>query len=199
MSYLEMTADEIDPSVKNEIASGNQEAFRRLFNVYNARLVEFAFALVRNKEAAIDVVNEVFVKLWKGRDRVPGILNLRVYLYTATKNTALNYLSHKARQLITEPFDDLSIQLREEQCPDQELITAEIFNMIKMAVEELPPRCKMIFKLVREDGLKYKEVAEILNVSVKTVDAQMVIAVKKISEKVKSEFEFFPGAATKKQ
>jgi len=199
MSYLEMTADEIDPSVKNEIASGNQEAFRRLFNVYNARLVEFAFALVRNKEAAIDVVNEVFVKLWKGRDRVPGILNLRVYLYTATKNAALNYLSHKARQLITEPFDDLSIQLREEQCPDQELITAEIFNMIKMAVEELPPRCKMIFKLVREDGLKYKEVAEILNVSVKTVDAQMVIAVKKISEKVKSEFEFFPGAATKKQ
>jgi RNA polymerase sigma-70 factor (ECF subfamily) len=143
-------------------------------------------------------VNEVFVKLWKGRDRVPGIHNLRVYLYTATKNASLNYLSRKANQLVTEPFDHISIQLREEQCPDQQLITAEIFNKIRMAIEELPPRCKMIFKLVREDGLKYKEVAEVLNVAVKTVDAQMVIAVKKISEKVKSEFEFFPGLATKK-
>ena len=198
MRYLDNSDDEIALSVKNEIAAGNQDAFRQLFNIYSTRLIEFASALVKNKEAATDVVNEVFVKLWKGRERIPGIQNLKVYLYTATKNAALNYLSRKAHQLITEPFDDFSIQLREEQCPDQQLITEEIFNKIRMAVEQLPPRCKMIFKLVREDGLKYKEVAEVLNVSVKTVDAQMVIAVKKISEKVKSEFEFFPGLAAKK-
>jgi RNA polymerase sigma-70 factor (ECF subfamily) len=62
-------------------------------------------------------------------------------------------------------------------------------------VEDLPSRCKIIFKLVREDGLKYKEVAEVLNVSVNTVDAQMVIAVKRISEKVKMHFDFFAGPA----
>ena len=198
MRNLDTPNDELALSVKNQIVAGNQHAFRQLFNTYSTRLVEFASALVRNKEAATDVVNEVFVKLWKGRDRIPGIQNLKVYLYTATKNAALNYLSHKAHQLITEPFDDFSIQLREEQCPDQQLITEEIFNKIRMAIEALPPRCKMIFKLVREDGLRYKEVAEVLNVSVKTVDAQMVIAVRKIGEKVKSEFEFFPGLAAKK-
>jgi len=198
MRYLDTADDEIALSVKNEIAAGNQEAFRQLFNVYCTRLIEFASALVRNKEAATDAVNAVFVKLWKARERIHSIQNLKVYLYSATKNTALNYLARKAHQLITEPFDDFSIQLREEQCPDQQLITEEIFNKIRMAVEELPPRCKMIFKLVREDGLKYKEVAEVLSVSVKTVDAQMVIAVKKISEKVKTEFDFFPGLATKK-
>ena len=64
------------------------------------------------------------------------------------------------------------------------MITAELFRKIEKAVDELPPRCKMIFKLVRQDGLKYKEVAEILDVSTNTVDAQMVIAVKRISEKL---------------
>src|ERR1700754_1437176 len=117
MRYLDTTNDEIALSAKNQIAAGNQEAFRQLFNSYNIRLEEFASALVRNKEAANDVVNEVFVKLWKGRERVPEIQNLKVYLYTATKNAALNYLSRKAHQLITEPFDDFSIQLKEEQCP----------------------------------------------------------------------------------
>ena len=78
------------------------------------------------------------------------------------------------------------------------MITAEIMKKIREAVNDLPPRCKMIFKLVREDGLRYKEVADILNVSVNTVDAQMVIAVKRIGQQVKVHFDFFPNAATKK-
>ena len=73
--------------------------------------------------------------------------------------------------------------MQEEQCPDQQMITADILKKIQEAVNDLPPRCKIIFKLVREDGLKYKEVADILNISVNTVDAQMVIAVKKSAKK----------------
>ena len=78
------------------------------------------------------------------------------------------------------------------------MITSEIFKRIRLTVDELPPRCKMVFKLVREDGLKYKEVAEILNVSVNTVDAQMVIAVKRIRENLKSHFEWLPDTTAKK-
>ena len=75
----------------------------------------------------------------------------------------------------------LDIDVNDEAPGPQDLmITAEMMQRMHKAIEALPPRCKMIFKLIREDGLKYKEVAEILNISVNTIDAQMAIAVKRI-------------------
>ena len=70
------------------------------------------------------------------------------------------------------------------------MITADLHKKIQHAIDELPPRCKIIFKLVREDKLKYKEVAEILNISVKTIDAQMAIAIKKIMTSLRSEIDY---------
>ena len=185
--------------LKEQIAAGDQRAFRELFDHYAEKLSRFAFSIVKNKEAALELVDEVFVKFWKQRVNVPAIQNLRTYLYTAVKNAALNYLSIRARLQVTEPFDFINIQLQDEGSPEQQLIAAEILKKIRAAVEELPPRCKMIFKLVREDNLKYREVAEILNLSINTVDAQMVIAVKRISEKVKAHFDFFPKGELKKK
>lgn len=72
------------------------------------------------------------------------------------------------------------------------MITGEMLRKIHDAVEALPPRCKMIFKLVREDNLRYKEVSEILHISEKTVDAQMVIAIKKLSQVLRPHFDGFP-------
>ena len=142
------------------------------------------------KEAATEVVDDVWVRIWKNRVTLPQIENLRVYLYTATKNAALNYLSRKAKTMVTEPFNDINVQLRDEHCPEQQMITQEIFSKIHAAVQDLPPRAKIIFKLVREDGLRYSEVAEILKISKNTVDAQMVIAVKKIKGAFGSSFSF---------
>ena len=181
-----------------KIAAGDQQAFRLFFNHFAARLTAFAHAMLNSKEAATEVADDVLVKIWKNREKLPEIENLRVYVYTATKNTALNYLSRRAREVITEPFDHISIQLRDEYCPEQQMMTKEIFKKIHEAVDKLPPRCKMIFKLVREDGLKYKEVAEILKISVKTVDAQMVIAVTKISGTVGGYFSGFSKRTVKK-
>ena len=70
------------------------------------------------------------------------------------------------------------------------MITAEMYRKIQQQVDALPLRCKMIFKLIREDGLKYKEVSDILNISVNTIDVQMAIAIKKISVALKPEFDF---------
>ena len=185
-------------TITRRIASGDQRSFRVLFDHFSPRLTEFARAMLKSKEAAIEVVDDVLVKIWMHRETLPGIENMRVYLYTATKNTALNYLSSKARQVITEPFDHISIQLLEDRNPEQQLIAKELLRKINTAVDDLPARCKMSFKLVREDGLKYKEVAEILNISVNTVDAQMVIAVKKIRDAVGEYFDRFQGLAAKK-
>ena len=180
------------------IGNGDEQAFRRLFQSYSPRLNQFAYSIVKLKEAAAEIVDDVFIKLWKQREKAPAISNIRVYLYVAVKNNSLNYLSSKAHRQITEPFNYIDIELSRDQAPDEKMISAELRDKITAAVESLPPRCKMIFKLVREDGLRYKDVAEILNLAVNTVDAQMVIAVKRISEKVQAHFTAFPKKPVKK-
>jgi RNA polymerase sigma-70 factor (family 1) len=174
-----------------QIAAGDQAAFKQVYAFYYKRLYQFALAIVKTRESAEELTEDVFVRIWQQRETLPAIQNLRVYLYTATKNSSLNYLSHKARESITEPFDHIHVGLNESALtPEQILITTEIHQKIQKAVEALPPRCKMIFRLVREDGLKYKEIAEILNISVNTIDAQMAIAVKRITLAIEAQFDF---------
>ncbi|MGN8039016.1 RNA polymerase sigma-70 factor [Chitinophaga sp. 22321] len=180
------------------IVDGDEQAFRRLFHYFSPRLNQFAYSIIKIREAASEIVDDVFIKLWKQREKAASISNIRVYLYVAVKNSALNYLSSKAHRQITEPFNHFDIAMSHDQAPDQRMISAELQEKITSAIEYLPPRCKMIFKLVREDGLRYKDVAEILNLTVNTVDAQMVIAVKRISEKVQAHFTAFPKKAVKK-
>jgi len=171
-----------------QIACGDQAAFKEIYTCYYKSLFQFALSIVRTREAAEEIVQNVFVKIWQRRSDLPDIQNLRVYLYTATKNTSLNFLASKARQNITEPFDHIPIELGGSVLtPEQILITAEVDKKIQQAIEGLPPRCKMIFKLIREDALKYKEVAEILNITVNTIDVQMAIAVKRIAAALASE------------
>jgi RNA polymerase sigma-70 factor (family 1) len=180
-----------DPALLARIASGDEGAFRQVYVFYYKRLYQFAYALVKTREPAEEIVEDVFVRIWQQRETINSIQNLRVYLYTAIKNSALNYLSQKARQSITEPFDHIHISVgNPTDTPEQILITAEMQQKIQTAIEALPPRCKMIFKLVREDGLKYKEIAGILNISVNTIDAQMAIAIKKITTAIGAEFDF---------
>ena len=164
------------------IACGDQGALKELYQLLYKKLVQFAYVLVRSRELSEEVVEDVFIKLWSRRGQVTNIQNLKVYLYIATKNTALNYLSKRAIELTTAPFDYLDIETAEvSSSPEQLMITAEMLRKMQAAVDALPPRCKMIFKLIREDGLKYKEVSDILGISVNTIDAQMAIAVKRIS------------------
>jgi RNA polymerase sigma-70 factor (family 1) len=173
-----------------QIAAGDEAAFGQVYAGFHKLLFQFALAMVRTREPAEDIVEDVFVRIWQQRENLPGIQNLRVYLYTATRNSSLNYLSGKARASITEPFDHLEVELAGATLtPEQILISAEIHQKIRKAIEALPPRCKMIFKLVREDGLRYKEIAEVLNISVNTIDAQMAIAVKRITLAIESEFD----------
>lgn len=163
------------------IANGDESAFTQLYLHFGKRLIQFAVSLVRSREIAEELVEDVFVKLWANRHRIGDIDNITVYLYVSVKNKALNALSHKAHELVTAPFDYLDTTINEfAPDPYDLMITAEMMARMRKAIDALPPRCKIIFKLIRENGLKYKEVAEILNISVNTIDVQMAIAVKKI-------------------
>jgi RNA polymerase sigma-70 factor (family 1) len=175
--------------LQNRVCEGDIAAFRVIFDSLFNRLNHFAYSFVQNKEAAVDIVDDLFTKLWLNRQHIVEIKNLRVYLYTATKNASLNYLSAKAKEIITESYDYINIQITDNNNPEKLMVTQEFQKKINEAIESLPPRCKLVFKLVREDGLKYAEVANILNLSIKTIDNQMVMAVSKIRESMKGILE----------
>jgi RNA polymerase sigma-70 factor (family 1) len=167
--------------IQEGIYAGNEQCLAELYKLFSKRLHHFARAITRSHETAEEIVEDVFVKLWSNRARINEIENLTVYLYVAVKNRSLNAISQKATELIRAPFDDLDIEAGQLATdPYNLLVTAEMMKRMQQAVDNLPPRCKMIFKLVREDGLKHREVAEILNISLNTVDVQMAIAIKKI-------------------
>lgn len=167
--------------LQSRIANDDEAAFTQLYLQTGKKLLQFSISLVRSKELAEELVEDIFVKLWANRHSITEIQNLTVYLYVAVKNKSLTVLSQKSKQLIAASFDFLETNIDEFATdPYDVMITQEMMARMQQAVDSLPPRCKMIFKLIREDGLRYKEVAEILNISINTIDAQMAIAVKKI-------------------
>lgn len=163
------------------VSKGDEQAFEEIYLYFHKKLTSFARNFVRSHEIAEEIVGDVFIKLWSRREDIVNIQNLTVYLYSATKNRSLNALTKEARRFVTESLDLTdpdSYPL--SSTPHDLLVTSEIMQTMRQAIELLPARCKVIFQLIREDGLKYKEVSEILNISVHTIDAQMAIAIKRL-------------------
>lgn len=159
----------------------DQQAFRKLYQLLFIKLYQFALSYLKKKESAEEVVNDVFLRLWEKRHTLSDIKNINVYLYVAVKNASLNHL-RQSRRSAPLTLDDLEMKhIRLRINPEVGLVTKELRLKVQEAIEKLPTRCKLIFKLVKEDGLSYKEVASILDISVKTVDTQLYLALKKLS------------------
>jgi RNA polymerase sigma-70 factor (ECF subfamily) len=159
----------------------DQQAFKQFYQLLFFKLYQFAYSFVHSKENAEEVVNDVFLNFWQKRKTIDSINNINVYLYVAVKNASLNYL-RKNNHILPASLDELTVHhLHLVPSPESLLITRELQSQIFEAIEQLPPRCKIIFKLIKEDRLSYKEVASILEISVKTVDAQLYIALQKLS------------------
>lgn len=174
-------ADEIRELQRRTGLYDDELAYKELFLHFYKPLLKFSASFVKSEEIAGEVVSDVFISLWERRQQLENVNNLQVYLYVSVKNTSLKYLLKQKKQ-VAITIDDLSVELASPlQNPEQLLLTAEMLLRIEAAIESLPPRCKIIFKLIREDGLKYKEIAEILNISVKTIDNQLAVALTKIA------------------
>jgi RNA polymerase sigma-70 factor (family 1) len=160
-------------------------AYRELFLLYHERLVNFSSSITRSRPSAEEVVSDVFLKLWTVRTNLTRVENFHLYVYVMTKNFSINRLLREKR---TSSFslDETVVELRSFQLdPEQLMITSEMQKRIQQAIMELPAKCQLIFKLIREDGLKYKEVAELLNLSLKTVENQITIALRKIAHAIR--------------
>jgi RNA polymerase sigma-70 factor (ECF subfamily) len=161
----------------------DMQAYRALYELLSGRLYWFVYAMVKSKEAAEEIVSDVFIKLWTMRNALLSVDNLQVFLYVIAKNFSLNYLT-KEYKYPRVSLDEMQVESTAALNPEELYISTETAARIREAIEKLPAQCRLIFKMVREDGLKHKEVAAILDISELTVRNQLVIAVKKITEAV---------------
>ena len=169
------------------ISGKNDElAFRHLYEIFTPGLLRFSFSFLKNKELAEEVVSDVFFNVWVLRSKLQNIENIKAYLFTSARNTALNYLDKEKRYKAIQ-LDDLSVPLQiDEICPESELISKELKAAIGRAIDHLPERCKLIYSLAKIEQLKYKEISQILDISVKTIDHQLTIAIKKIGFEIRN-------------
>ena len=157
--------------------------FEALFMKHHKELIGVSYNIVRDRDAAKDVVQEVFVKLWKNKDSVQFGEQIKHYLFKATAHTSLNYLRGQRKIYRLDDFEevrDLAAPSGAETASFREL---ELRS--RQAIDRLPPQCKAIFILSRQEGLKYQEIADTLGLSIKTVENQMGIALKKLREDLK--------------
>src|ERR1700744_3474974 len=141
----------------------DQIAYKELYTSLYGSLFGFARTIAPSRETAEEIVSDVFIRLWQRRSHLEKIDNLKVYLYVATRNTAFNYLDKQKRHP-TNYIHDAEAEFTSIYFdPEQLLVTADLLALIQKAIDQLPPKCKIIFKLVKEDGLKYRDVAEILD------------------------------------
>lgn len=171
--------------IQRRIALYDEEAaYKELFCLFYKPLLRFAYTFCHSNEMAEEIVSDVFISIWQRRTTLEEINNLKVYLYISTKNAALKYLLKQQKQ-VAITIDDLQVELQSQyNDPEQLMMTAEMMARVEQAISHLPPRCKLVFKLIKEDGLRYKEVAEILGISVKTIDNQLAIALQKIGKAI---------------
>jgi RNA polymerase sigma-70 factor (family 1) len=167
------------------ISSNNDEqALQQLFNIYGGGLSRFTFSILKNKELSEEAVSDVFFKIWLHRSKIAEIENFKAYLYATSRNISLNYLDKEKRKKAVS-LDDISVSLPiDEICPETDMISKELKQAIGQAIDHLPERCKLIYSLAKIEQMKYKDIAGILDISVKTIDHQLTIAIYKIGVEI---------------
>ena len=159
-------------------------AFEFLFNSMYPTLCEFCLKFVLVREVAEKLVSDVFHSIWQNRHRIV-VSSARSYLFIAVRNRGFDYLrkAKRARWCDLEEASHIPVDL-----PDSHDIIAEseLSQSIRRSVEALPRQCKTIFQMSRDQGLKYREIASVLNISIKTVETQMGRALKHLQQSIPS-------------
>jgi len=168
-----------------QVRGGNHTAYEQMFRSYYERLCNYAHQLMQDQDEAEEMVQEVFVKIWDKRENLEIKLSLKSYLYKAVYNTCLNRLKQMKNSKAS------SVENLQQSITDNgSIMIRELEKNIGKAIEKLPEQSRIIFKLSRFEELKYAEIAEHLNLSVKTVENQMGKALRVLRHELKDYLPF---------
>lgn len=168
-----------DPRWVERICAGDVEAFETVFRAFHPVLTGWLARRLESRAAAEDLVQDLFLALWRGRETLEVRQSLPHYLYVAARNRALNHLK---REQVREQWSLSQSRGEPPTSPDgaSDLALAELAAALHEAIERLPPRSRTVFLMSRREGKTYAEIAAALQISVKTVDAQMGRALRRI-------------------
>ncbi|UOE51945.1 RNA polymerase sigma-70 factor [Mucilaginibacter sp. SMC90] len=159
----------------------DENAFELFFHVLNNSLIKFCVLYVHQREIAEEIVSDVFIKCWLNRKNLTEIQNPETYLFVAVKNQSLNHIKKYSSIHLVQIEETNSVEFVNTYNPQKEIENKELIFRMDQAIAGLPQQCRIVFRLIKEDGMKYKEVAEILNISPRTVQTQLFRAIKKLS------------------
>jgi RNA polymerase sigma-70 factor (ECF subfamily) len=169
------------------VARGDHEAFKALFMLYFPKVKLFIVRLVKSDAVAEELAQDIFVKVWEKRQTLTAVASVNAYLYRMAKNAVLNYLQHKCvenRYVEQQTFSD-------NLSADALFHAKEAALLIQLTVAKMPAQRKRIFELSRTSHLKNEEIAQTLNLSKKTVENHINLALKEIREALKNFFTIF--------
>lgn len=160
----------------------DNDAYSLLYKHYHHVLLPFATAYLKAKEPAEEIVNDVLYRVWLKKESIAEVNNLRVYLFTSVRNSCLTLIAKLKKE--QDCVSGMSIRDSTADDPESLIISTELHIHIKNAINSLPPRCKLIYEMIRIEGLRNKDVAVKLNISVNTIDVQLAIALKRLVQTV---------------
>lgn len=168
-----------------KIAKGDKKEFDIFFKHYYPKLLQFARLWVSSRQQAEDVVADVLTNLLIHRERVFALDHFESYLFLSVKNKALSSLKKLQKMVPEVDRDHQPIQISTSD-PYELLEQKEFREFISQIIKNLPPKRKMVFQLIREEGLSYREVADLLEISDRTVEVHLKLAVKDLRENIES-------------
>jgi len=161
-----------------------ERAFRMIVNAYQAKIIRFISLFVNNRLECEELASDVFIALWKNKENLAYVSDLDNYIFIVAKNKALNHLRKGKAELVDLDTIKVDAFHNTESTPESIYISQEEVEKLNAAINELPQKTKMVFHLVRENKMKYKDAADILGVSIKTIEKQLAAAVAKLKERL---------------
>ena len=175
-----------EKQIIKSLQKGNKNVFKDIYATYYNDLCQFIYhRFIKDKDETEDIVQGVLIKLWEKRDELEKINSLKSYLYKSVYHAALNYLEHQA---VKRKYQAEEISyLKEAELPEeQDSIRNDQLKEVKSYINELPEQTQKVFILKYKEGKKYKEIAEALNISPKTVETLIYRGLKQIRKKIKN-------------
>ncbi len=161
----------------------DKKTFEQLFNSHYEPLCRFASVYSKDADAVQEIVQDVFINLWQKRETIDTEKSVVSYLYTAVKNRCLNYIRDNKK--FRSYYFDIEIEM-EIAVQDADLLSEKETQIkILKALDQLPEKCRQVFELSRFEEMKYRDIADRLNISVKTVEVQISKALKILREELK--------------
>lgn len=164
---------------KKSLNIQNIEDYEMVFRLYYQGLCQYASSWIDSKEEAEEIVQNIFVKLWEKREERIIEVSIKSYLYKCVYHSAVNVMKH---QKIKRQYTEMNKQNEYAPMASQNMQSKELRQKIEKAINALPEQCRLVFKLSRFENLKYKEISNVLNISVKTVENHMGKALRLMRE-----------------